>query len=63
MAGFNPLQPNFSANRLLPSSYLFWVRKEVWWITCNCPTVLIEKNIEKQKQYNLRLLLAKVRTT
>jgi hypothetical protein len=27
------------------------------------PTVLKEKNMEKQKEYNLRYLLAKVRTT
>jgi hypothetical protein len=32
-------------------------------ITCDYPTVLKEKNIEKQKEYNLRYLLAKVRTT
>ena len=61
-ADFNPFQSNFSANRILPSSYLFWTGK-VWWITCNYPTVLKEKNIEKQKEYNLRYLLAKVRTT
>jgi hypothetical protein len=35
--------------------------KEV--ITYNYPTVLKEKNIEKQKEYNLRYLLAKVRTS
>jgi hypothetical protein len=34
-----------------------------WWITCNYPTVLKEKNMEKQKEYNLRYLFAKVRTT
>jgi hypothetical protein len=34
-----------------------------WWITCNYSIVLKEKNIEKQKEYNLRYLLAKVRTT
>jgi hypothetical protein len=31
--------------------------------TCNYPTVLKEKNMEKQKEYNLRYLLAEVRTT
>jgi hypothetical protein len=41
--------------------YFGWERG--WWITCNYPTVLKEKNIEKQKEYNLRYLLAKVRTT
>jgi hypothetical protein len=38
-------------------------RERGWWITCNYPTVLKEKNMEKQKEYNLRYLLAKVRTT
>jgi hypothetical protein len=33
------------------------------WITCNYPTFLKEKNMEKQKEYNLRYLLAKFRTT
>jgi hypothetical protein len=38
-------------------------RERGWWITCNYPTVLKEKNVEKQKEYNLRYLLAKARTT
>jgi hypothetical protein len=38
-------------------------RERAWWITCNYPTVLKEKNMEKQKEYNLRYLLAKIRTT
>jgi hypothetical protein len=59
---FNPFQFNFSANHILPSSYLFWAVKG-WWIICNYPTVLKEKNMEKQKEYNLRYLLPKVRTT
>jgi hypothetical protein len=58
----NPFQSNFAANRILPSSYLFWGEIDSW-ITCNYPTVLKEKNMEKQKEYNLRYLLAKVRTT
>jgi hypothetical protein len=58
----NPFQSNFSANCILPSSYLFWVVKG-WWITCNYPTVSKEKNMEKQKEYNLCYLLAKVRTS
>jgi hypothetical protein len=37
--------------------------KEGWWITCNYPTVLKEKITEKQKECNLRYLLAKVSTT
>jgi hypothetical protein len=36
----NPFQSNFSATRILPSSYLFWAGKS-WWIT----RVLKEKNI------------------
>jgi hypothetical protein len=58
----NHFESNFSANRIIPSSYLFWAERG-WWITCNYPTVLKEKNIEKQKEYNLRYLLAKVCTT
>jgi hypothetical protein len=38
-------------------------RERGWWITCNYPTVLKEKNTEKQKEYNLRYLFAKFRTT
>jgi hypothetical protein len=52
---------------VLPTAYspaLIWFgRERGWWITCNYPTVLKEKNIEKQKEYNMRYLLAKVRTT
>jgi hypothetical protein len=59
----NPFQSKFSANRILPSSYLFFGRKRGRWITCNYPTVLKKKNVENQKEYNLRYLLAKVRTT
>jgi hypothetical protein len=35
----NPFQSNFSATRILPSSYLFWAGKKLW-ITCTYPTVL-----------------------
>jgi hypothetical protein len=59
----NPFQSSFSANRILPSSYLFLGWEKVLWITCNYPTVLKDKNIEKHKEYNLRFLLAKVRIT
>jgi hypothetical protein len=58
----NPFQSNFPANRILPSSYMLW-RERGWWIACNYSRVLKEKNIEKQKEYNLLYLLAKVRTT
>jgi hypothetical protein len=37
--------------------------RERGWITFNYPTVLKEKIIEKQKEYDLRYLLAKVPTT
>jgi hypothetical protein len=51
----------------LPTAYspafICFGRERGWWITCNYPTDLKEKNIEKQKEYNLRYLLAKVRTT
>jgi hypothetical protein len=51
----------------LPTAYspalICFRRERGWWITCNHPTVLKEKNIEKQKKYNLHYLLAKVRTT
>jgi hypothetical protein len=54
--------PNF-----LPTAYspvlICFGRERGWWITCNYPTVLKEKNMEKQKEHNLRYLLAKARTT
>jgi hypothetical protein len=46
-----------------PPALISFGRERGWWITCNYTTVLKEKNIEKQKEYNLRYLLAKVRTT
>jgi hypothetical protein len=51
----------------LPTAYspalICFGRERGWWITCNYPKVLKEKTMEKQKEYNLRDLLAKVRTT
>ena len=51
----------------LPTAYspalICFGRERGWWITCNYPTVLKEKNIEKQKEYILHYLLAKFRTT
>jgi hypothetical protein len=59
----NPFQSNF----FLPTAYspalICFGRERGWWIACNYPTVLKKKNVEKQKEYNLRYLLAKVRTT
>jgi hypothetical protein len=51
----------------MPTAYcpalICFVRERGWWITCNYPTVLKEKNKEKQKEYNLRYMLPKVRAT
>jgi hypothetical protein len=56
-----------SNTNILQTAYspalIYFGRERGWWITCNYPTVLKEKNIVKQKEYNLRYLLAKVRTT
>jgi hypothetical protein len=38
-------------------------RQRGWWITCNYPRVLKEKNMEILKEYNLGYLLVKVHTT
>jgi hypothetical protein len=56
----NPANPIFLPTAYSPALYLFWVVRR---FTCNYPTVLNEKNMEKQKVYNLRYLLAKVCTT
>jgi hypothetical protein len=51
----------------LPTAYspalICFGRERGLWITCNYLTVLKEKNIEKQKEYSLRYLLAKACTT
>jgi hypothetical protein len=51
----------------LPTTYspalICFGQERGWWITCNYPTVLEEKNIEKQKEYNLCYLLVKFHTT
>jgi hypothetical protein len=51
----------------LPTAYfpalICFGRERALCFTCNYPTVLKEKTLEKQKGYNLRYLLAKVRTT
>jgi len=55
----NPFQSNHSANHVLPSSYLFWVGNRLGGLL----VIILQKNIEKHKEYNLRYLLAKVSTT
>jgi hypothetical protein len=62
MAYLTLSNPIFLPTPYSPSLICFG-RGRGWWIACNYPTVLKEKNIEKQKEYNLRHLLAKVRTT
>jgi hypothetical protein len=54
--------PIFLPTAYSPALICFWWERG-WSITCNYPTVLKEKNKEKQKEYNLHYLLAKVRTT
>jgi hypothetical protein len=50
----NPFQSNFLPTAYSPALSGFG-RERGWWITCNYPTVLKEKNIENQKEYNLAL--------
>jgi hypothetical protein len=40
---------------------IYFGRERGWWITCNYPSFKREKH--KRKEYNLRHLLAEVRTT
>jgi hypothetical protein len=61
--GVNPFQFNFSATRILPSSYLFWAGKRLVDYLYLSYSFKTEKQKQKQKEYNLRYLLAKVRTT
>jgi hypothetical protein len=58
----NPFQSNFLPPAHSPALICFG-RERGWRITSNYPTVVKEKNMEKQKEYNLRYLLSKVRTT
>jgi hypothetical protein len=58
----NLSNPIFLQTAYSPALICFGQEKG-WWITFNYPTVLKEKNIEKQKKYNLCYMLAKVRTT
>jgi hypothetical protein len=45
---------DFSNPIFLPTAYspalICFGRETGWWITCNYPTVLKEKNMEKQKE-------------
>jgi hypothetical protein len=67
-ANFNSFQSNFSANRILPSSYLFTPFISAIFLQAqpckyNAQSLVHIKNIwpaEKQKEYNLRYLSAKV---
>jgi hypothetical protein len=54
---FNPFQSNFSATRILPSSYLFWAGKKLVGYLELSDSFQREK--QKQKEYNLRYLVAK----
>jgi hypothetical protein len=54
--------PNFLPTAYFPA-LIYFGRERGWWITCNYPTVLKEKNIEKQMEYNLRYKSAEFRTT
>jgi hypothetical protein len=57
----NPFQSNFSATRILPSSYLFWAGKRL--VDYLSLSYILKREKHKQKEYNLRYLLAKVRAT
>jgi hypothetical protein len=58
---FNPFQSNFSAIHILPSSYLFWAGKRL--VDYLQLSYSFKREKQKQKEYNLRFLVAKVRTT
>jgi hypothetical protein len=60
---YNPFQSNFFLPTAYSPAHICFGRERGWRITCNYPTVLKEKNMAKQKKYNLRYLLAKFRTT
>jgi hypothetical protein len=57
----NPFQSSFSATRILPSSYLFWAGKR--FVDYLKLSYSFKRKKQKQKEHNLRCLLAKVRTT
>jgi hypothetical protein len=59
--GFNPFKSNFSATRILPSSYLFWAGKRL--VDYLLLSYSFKREKQKEKEYNLLYLLAKVRTT
>jgi hypothetical protein len=57
----NPFQFNFSATRILPSSYLFWAGKRL--VDYLLLSYSFKREKQKQKEYNLCYLLAKIHTT
>jgi hypothetical protein len=57
----NPFRSNFSSTRILPGSYLFWAGK--MWVRYLQLSYSFKREKQKQEEYNLRYLLAKVRTT
>jgi hypothetical protein len=57
-----PSNPIFLPTAYSPALTCFG-QERGWWITCNYPSVLKKKNLEKPKEYNLRYLLVKFRTT
>jgi hypothetical protein len=57
----NPFQSNFSATCMLPSSYLFWAGKRL--VGSFSLSYTFKREKQKQNEYNLRYLLAKVCTT
>jgi hypothetical protein len=58
---FNRFQSNFSATLILPSSYLFWAGKRL--VDYLYLSYRFKREKQKQKEYNLRYLMANVRTT
>jgi hypothetical protein len=58
---FNPFQSNIFATRILPSSYLFWAGKRL--VDYLQLSYSFKREKQKQKEYNLHYLMAKVRNT
>jgi hypothetical protein len=58
---FNPFQSNFSTTLILASSYSFWAEKRL--LGYLYLSYRFKREKQKQEEYNLRYLLAKVRST